>query len=92
MPAPSTKPPPKLKKPPGLKKLETKDETPPVTRVRAIKTGHNEYRVVEETFTGPPASTKVLQPKTNGAGAMYWCRLRLEELLGPNRLGGTGLE
>ena len=69
-----------------------KYDGPPVTRVRAVKTGHNEYQVIEETFTGPPSAVKVIQPKTDGSGAMYWCRLRLEELLGSNRLGGTGLE
>lgn len=91
---PAPPPPPKTarpKRPPGLQKLEAQ-RVPPVTRVRAIKTGHNEYTVIEETFEGKPSSTKVLQQKTSGDGAMYWCRLRAEELLGPNRLGGTGLE
>lgn len=80
---PSTAPPPKS---------APKYDGPPVTRVRAIKTAHNEYRVIEETFSGPPSAVKVLQTKTDGSGAVYWCRLRLEQLLGPNRLGGTGLE
>lgn len=91
MPSSTRSAPKPLKKPPGLAKLAAKD-VPPVTRVRAVKTGHNEYTVVEETFSGPPATSKVLAEKVDGTSAMYRCRLRAEELLGPNRLGGTGLE
>ena len=65
---------------------------PPATRVRAVKTGHNEYSVVEETFSDAPSSVKVLATKVDNTSAVYRCRLRLEEMLGPNRLGGTGLE
>lgn len=86
----STKKPPK---PPGLQKLEArKYDGAPAVRVRAIRLGHNEYSVVEETFAERPTSTKVLAAKVDGSSAMYRCRLRAEELLGPNRLGGTGLE
>ena len=44
------------------------------------------------TFALPPSSVKVLKEKSDGASAQYRCRLWLEEYLGPNRLGGTGLE
>ncbi len=74
------------------KKPEAKYDGPPATRVRAIRTGHNEYTVVEETFATAPTSTKTLAEKVDGSSAMYRCRLRAEELLGSNRLGGTGLE
>lgn len=70
----------------------TKLTVPPAVRVRAIKTGHNEYTVVEETWATAPTSVKVLKEKSDGASAQYRCRLWLEERLGPNRLGGTGLE
>ena len=73
-------------------KTEKPYDGPPSVRVRAVKTGHNEYAVVRETFADAPTLVEVLQPKTNGAGAQYWCRLELEKQLGPNRLGGTGLE
>ena len=85
MPKPSTARPATKSKPTEAPK------PPPAKRVRAIKTGHNEYSIVEESFEGPPTSTKVLQSKTDGAGAMYWVRLWHEEQLGPNRLGGSGL-
>ena len=72
-------------------RVEAKYDGPPAKRVRAVKTGHNEYTVIEETFAGPPTSVKVLKEKSDGSGAQYRCRLWLEEYLGPNRLGGTGL-
>lgn len=74
------------------KKLYGKYSGPPALRVRAIKTAHNEYTIVEEKFEMAPTSTRVLAERVDGSSAMYRCRLRLEELLGPNRLGGTGLE
>lgn len=64
----------------------------PAKRVRAIKTGHNEYTLVEETFASPPTSVRVLKEKSDGGGAVYRCRLWIEEHIGTNRLGGTGLE
>lgn len=73
------------------KKPDAKYDGPPAKRVRAIKTGHNEYTVVEETFAVAPTSVVVLKEKSDGSGAMYRCRLWAEEYLGPNRLGGTGL-
>lgn len=92
MPKPSTARPVPAK--PSLTKPSTKSfpEGPPAIRVRAIKTGHNEYTVVEETFATAPTAVKVLKEKSDGAGAQYRCRLWLEQHLGPNRLGGTGLE
>ena len=81
------------KKPdPRIPKRPAAYDAPPARRVRAIRTGHNEYTVVEETFDGPPSSSVVLKEKSDGAGAQYRCRLWLEQHLGPNRLGGTGLE
>jgi hypothetical protein len=66
-------------------------DTPPITRMRAVKTGHNEYTLLRETWTSPPDATETVVTKVDGVSAQYRCRLHLEEQLGPNRLGGTGL-
>lgn len=64
---------------------------PPVSRIRAIKTGHNQYKLVEEVWDTPPTSVRVTEPKTDGVGAIYRVRLYNEEKLGPNRFGDSGL-
>lgn len=76
------------------KKPQPKPEAPkstPVSRMRAVKVGHNEYDVITETWDSPPTKTEVVASKVSGVSAQYRCRLFLEEQMGPNRLGGTGL-
>jgi hypothetical protein len=76
------------------KKLSPKAEPPksaPISRMRAVKVGHNEYDVIVETWDSPPTKTEVVVSKVSGVSAQYRCRLHLEEQMGPNRLGGTGL-
>lgn len=72
-------------------KPAAKSDTPPITRMRAVKTGHNEYTLLLETWSSPPDKTETVVAKVDGVSAQYRCRLHLEEQMGPNRLGGTGL-
>lgn len=71
-------------------KPTTKYEGPPAVRVRAIRHGHNDVEVIEETFSGPPTSTRSLK-RCDTTSAMYLVRTRNEEWLGPNRFGDSGL-
>lgn len=65
--------------------------TAPASRVRVERIGNGEYRVIEETFTGPPSGTKVLKANVDKVSAEYEVRLYLERWLGVNRLGDSGL-
>lgn len=60
---------------------------PSVARLRAVRTGHNEYDVVEEVWTTPPTVVRVL--KSKASRAMAQCRLRDRHLLlDPIKEGG----
>lgn len=47
--------------------------------------------VVEVTYAGPPTARKVLKRNVPRSVAQYHVRLWLEEWLGPNRYGESGL-
>ena len=70
---------------------QTKPASPPVKRVRAEQIGFNKWRLVEETFTGPPSSVKVLNEGCTRVSAEDRVRIFLEEQLGLNRFGDSGL-
>lgn len=63
----------------------------PSRRIRAIRRGNNVYDVVEEIFAGPPTKTTVIKAGTARIDAEYRVRLYLEEQLGANRFGDSGL-
>ena len=66
----------------------------PARRIRAIqrKAGPPAlYDLVEEIFTGPPTKTTLLKAMTPQVDAEYRVRLYLEEQLGFNRTGDSGL-
>ena len=63
----------------------------PSRRIRAIRRGNNLYDVVEELFAGPPTKTTMLKEGTPRIDAEYRVRLYLEEQLGANRFGDSGL-
>lgn len=73
------------------RKSETKYAGPPAKRVRVVRTGNNEYTVLEETFSGPPTSIRVLKEKSMRVPAEDRVRLYNEEWLGSNRFGESGL-
>ncbi len=73
-----------LKQPPAY-------DGPPVKRVRAIQRGSNDYVIIEETFTGPPASVVVLKDGCPRISAEDRVRLWLENDMGLNRFGSSGL-
>ena len=68
-----------------------KYDGPPAKRIRAIQVASGNYTVIEETFTGPPTSVKVLKERSSRIGAEDRVRLYLEEALGFNRFGDSGL-
>lgn len=63
----------------------------PATRVIVERLGNNEYRVVEETYDCAPTSTRVLQPRMARVPAENEVRLWLENFIGPDRFGSSGL-
>jgi hypothetical protein len=63
----------------------------PAKRVIVERLGNNRYRVVEETYDVGPSSRKVLQPEVARVPAEDEVRLWLENYLGPNRFGDSGL-
>ncbi len=72
-------------------KQQPKYEGPPVKRIRAIQVSSDNYTLIEETFAGPPTETKVLKEKCFRVSAEDRVRLYLEERLGLNRFGDSGL-
>lgn len=79
-----------MAQPSTAKKEAPKTEVPPAKRMRAVKTAHNTYDVIIETFV-TPSKTEVVAKAVDGVSAQYRCRLFAEEQMGPNRLGGSGL-
>ena len=66
----------------------------PARRIRAIlrKAGPPAlYDVVEEIFSGPPTKTTLLKGMTPHVDAQYRVRLYLEEQMGAQRHGDSGL-
>lgn len=80
-----------MTKPTTAPKSPPKYDAPPAKRVRAIRTGHNTYQLVEEEFSGPPTSTKVLAPAVTGASAQERVKLWHLEHAGGNFYGDSGL-
>lgn len=76
---------------PAPKPPEAKYAAPPVKRIRAIQVGSDNYTLIEETFSGPPTETRVLKEKCFRTSAEDRVRLYLEEKLGHNRFGDSGL-
>lgn len=87
MATPSTKP-----VAPKQQPKKPKYDGAPVSRTRAVRTGHNEYTVIRDIWDCPPTSSVVEVEKVSRVSAEDRCRLAWEHVLGPNRLGGTGLE
>jgi len=71
---------------------QAKSTAPPVKRIRAEQIGFNRWRLVEETYACPPTSTKVLQASCTRVSAEDRVRIYLEEQLGLNRFGDSGLD
>lgn len=69
-----------------------KYDGPPVKRIRAIQVASNNYTLVEETFVGPPASVRIIVDKCPRISAEDRVRIYLEEKLGLNRFGDSGLD
>lgn len=70
-----------------------KYDGPPTTRVRAIQTGFKQWKLIKETFTGPPTTTEVLVEGRPLDDVQYRVRLFAEEWLGYNRYPpDSGLE
>lgn len=63
----------------------------PARRVVVERFGHNQYRVVELTYAGPPVMRKVLQANVSRVPAEDEVRIWLETFLGDNRFGDSGL-
>ncbi len=63
----------------------------PARRIVAVKTGFNEYDLVEEVFNCPPTETKVIQKGIDRGGAAYRVKLYNTELMGEDRYGDSGL-
>lgn len=63
----------------------------PAKRIRAIQVASGSYTVIEETYDCPPTSVKVLKEKSSRIGAEDRVRLYLEDALGFNRFGDSGL-
>lgn len=74
---------------PATAKPETK--SPPVKRIRAQQVGFNKWKLVEETWESKPTSVKVLHEGCPRVSAEDRVRLYLEEALGLNRFGDSGL-
>lgn len=72
-------------------KESPKYDGPPVKRIRAIQVASDNYTLIEETFVGPPVEVKVLKEKCFRVSAEDRVRLYLEEKLGHNRFGDSGL-
>lgn len=64
---------------------------PDARRVRVERSGNNSYMVVEDVYSGAPKRSKVLMRNATKAEAEYEVRLWLENFLGPNRFGDSGL-
>ncbi len=78
-------------KPPG--KIEQKPASPPVLAVKVVRMGNNSYRVVEETYAGPPTTTRTLLNDVDRVTAELEVRLWNENVnMGPNRFGQSGIE
>lgn len=78
-------------KPEVTTKPETPYSGPHGRRVRAIRQGNNDYRIVEEVWTTPPDTVRVLKDSCARISAEDRVRLWLEEYLGHNRFGDSGL-
>lgn len=82
---PEQKPTPQPQQKPAAPKVRT------ARRVRVERHGNNDYSVVEDTYDCAPTSSKVLKGHVDRVTAEYRVRLYLEEFLGPNRHGDSGL-
>ena len=58
----------------------------PAKRVRAIRLGNNRYKVVEETFDGPPTAVRVLRESCSNIEARYEVRTWQNDFDGPRML------
>jgi hypothetical protein len=63
----------------------------PAKRVVAERLGNNEYRIIEETYDVPPTAVRVLQLCVTRVPAEDEVRLWLENHIGANRFGDSGL-
>ena len=63
----------------------------PARRVIAERFGNNQYRVVEEEYACEPTSRRILQPDVARVPAEDEVRLYLENHMGHNRFGDSGL-
>lgn len=64
---------------------------PPATRVIAERIGDNQYRVSRETYDCAPTRVEVIQACVSRVPAEDEVRIQLEEFLGLNRFGDSGL-
>lgn len=87
MPKPATA----TEKTPAIVPAKSKPTAPPAKRIRAIQVASGVYRVVEEVYDCPPTSVKVLKENSSRIGAEDRVRLYLEDALGFNRFGDSGL-
>lgn len=81
-----------MPKPATARPAPKKYEAPPAKRIRAIQVASNNYTLIEETFEGPPTSVRVLKDGCPRVSAEDRVRLYLEEQLGLNRFGESGLD
>lgn len=79
--------------PATAKQRESKPEekVPPVKRIRALQVGFNKWKLIEETWESKPTSVRTLHEGTTRVSAEDRVRLYLEESLGLNRFGDSGL-
>lgn len=70
---------------------KSEEKAPPAKRIRALQVGFNKWKLIEETWESKPTSVKVLHEGTTRVSAEDRVRLYLEEQLGLNRFGDSGL-
>lgn len=82
-----------MSKPATAPKAEVKKtKRTPLKRIRAEQVGFNKWRLVEETYDCEPTSVKVLNEGVTRVSAGDRVRIYLEQQLGLNRFGDSGLE
>ncbi len=59
--------------------------------VRAKQLASNEWRVTEEVYYGEPDETRVILDRVSTVNAEDEVRLFYENMMGPNRLGDSGM-
>lgn len=60
-------------------------------RLRLVRLGNDSYALYEDTYSSQPSSSRMLHGGLKRFSAIYWVKLWLEEFIGPNRTGDTGL-